>query len=134
MKIKCFFIFLIVMIICSGCSFSPYVNSRYGEMAVSSWFNDKTLGHYRKQTEQIDEIVSNTCEYVESHNNKYVFKCKITYKEKGETVIPLSKNSTKEVYAVFIKKIGKAYYSKVYNSMYTNKDYKVWMKDKDLNY
>ena len=134
MKIKYFFVLIIIMLITSSCSFSIYTNSKYGNLAIDNWFNDKELGTFRKKTENIDEIVSKECTYIESHNNKYVFKCKITYKEKGETVIPLSKNISKDVYAVFIKNFNNTYSCKVYNSMYTTKNYKVWKKDKDLNY
>ena len=103
-------------------------------MALNSWFNDKTLGKLRKQAEDIDEFISKECEYLENSGNKYVFKCKITFKEKGETVIPLSKNSVKYLYVVFIKEKGNKYSSQVYNSKYTKSKEKVWKQDKNLNY
>lgn len=121
------------MIFLTGCQLSPYKNSKYGEMAVDSWFNSEVLGEVRKSAENINEIVSRECTFVTSKFNKYVFKCKITYKEKGETVIPLSKNSVTDVYALFIKESGNKYSSKVYNSKYT-KEEKIWEKDEYLDY
>lgn len=121
------------MIFLTGCQLSPYKNSKYGEMAVDSWFNSEVLGEVRKSAENINEIVSRECTFVTSKFNKYVFKCKITYKEKGETVIPLSKNSVTDVYVLFIKESGNKYSSKVYNSKYT-KEEKIWEKDEYLDY
>lgn len=133
MRIKFFLMFLITIIFVTGCAVSPYKNDKYGEMAIDAWFNSKTLGEVRKSAENINEIVSRECSFVTSKFNKYVFKCKITYKEKGETVIPLSKNSVMEVYALFIKESGKKYDYKVYNSKYTKED-KIWEKDEYLDY
>ena len=133
MRIKYFLLFLLIVLCMSGCSLDPYVEPKYGEMAVDSWFNDKTLGEVRRNSENINEIVSTLCEYVESKSNKYVFKCKVTYKEQGETVIPLSKNSVVTVYSVFIKKKGNKYDFKVYNSKYTKED-KIWEQDEYLGY
>ena len=132
MKIKFFLLFFIIVLL-SGCSFDPYTDPKFGNLAIDSWFNDETLGDVRKNTENINEIVGTTCEYLENSKNKYVFMCKITYKEKGETVIPLSKNSEITVYAVFIKESGKKYDFKVYNSKYT-KDDRIWIYDEYLNY
>lgn len=134
MKIKYFLLFITIILLTTGCALSPYANKKYGELVVDKWFSDKELGDFRKQTENIDELISQTCKFIEGKNNKYVFKCKITYKEKGETVIPLSKNTTKEIYVVFIKEEKNTYDYRVYNSMYTKEKYKVWEKDKDLNY
>lgn len=131
MKIRLFLLTIVMTIILTGCSFDPYQNSKYGEMAIDAWFNDKTLGEKRKEIENIDELVSKNCTFVESKANKYVFSCEIVYKEKGETVIPLSKNSTIKVYTVFIKEKGKKYDYKVYNSSYKNK---VWEEDEYLDY
>ena len=136
MKIKIFLFLIVIIFMISGCSIgiNPYKNPKYGELAVTTWFNDKNLGQIRKQTENINEIVNTECTFVDKKSNKYVFKCEITYKEKGETVIPLSKNSTINVYAVFIKEKKNTYDSKVYNSKYTNQDKKVWENDKYLDY
>ena len=79
----------------------------------------------------MDEMVSRKCTYLENNKNKYVFSCEIVYKEKGETVIPLSKNTTINVYAVFIKEKNNKYTYKVYNSK-SSKD--VWKNDEYLNY
>ncbi len=130
MKIK-FFLVVMIIFLLSGCGLDPYQNPKYGAMAVDAWFSSKTLGDVRKNIENIDEIVSKDCQFLESSGNKYVFSCNLVYKEKGETVIPLSKNSNMHVYAVFIKKAGKTYDYKVYNS--SSKD-KVWEEDEYLNY
>lgn len=131
MKIKFFFISLITIILLTGCSLDPYRDPKYGEMAIDAWFKDKTLGETRKKIENIDEIVSKTCSFVESKRNKYVFSCEIVYKEKGETVIPLSKNSKMTIYSVFIKERGKTYDTKVYNSKSKGNP---WKEDEYLNY
>ncbi len=131
MKIKFFLIFSLTILLLSGCSFDPYQESKYGEMAIDAWFSSKVLGDTRKKALNIDEIISKNCEFLESKENKYVFSCKIVYKEKGETVIPLSKNSTMNVYVVFIKEKGKSYDYKVYNPSSKNK---VWEEDEYLNY
>lgn len=133
MRVKYILLFLLVIFLMSGCGFDPYVDSKYGDMAVDAWFNDKTLGEIRKNSENINEIVSKECEYLENKKNKYIFKCKIVYKEQGETVIPLSKNSELNVYAVFIKEKGNKFDFKVYNSKYTKED-KIWQKDEYLDY
>ena len=127
------FVLLTLFIVCfvSGCSLDVYQNSKYGKLAVNAWFSDKYLGEVRKQVESIDEIVSTECTFLENKSNKYVFECKIVYKEKGETVIPLSKNSSMKVYAVFIKKANDKYDYKVYNSSSSNG---VWKDDIYLNY
>lgn len=131
MKIKIFILFLTVTLFLSGCMLDPYKKAKYGEMAIDSWFSDKALGEVRKNAENMDEIVSRKCSYLENNKNKYVFSCEIVYKEKGETVIPLSKNTTIKVYAVFIKEKGNKYNYKVYNS---SSDRDVWKFDKYLNY
>lgn len=137
MRIKFFLLFIISVFLLSGCSFpllDPYTQPKYGKMAVNSWFNDKNLGKLRKKAEKIDEIVKVNCSYLESKNNKYVFNCELTITEQGETVIPLSKHETKEVYTVFIKEKGNKYKSVVYNSKYTKNKQKVWKQDQSLNY
>lgn len=136
MKIKHFLILCSIIFLLTGCmfSFDPYVKPKYGEMAVSAWYSDSNLGKFRKQAENIDEIISVDCKYIENNKNKYVFKCKLKIKEQGETVIPLSKHTIKTVYAVFIKESEDKYNSKVYNSKYSNQKAKVWKNDKYLNY
>ena len=137
MKIKFFLLFTLTIFLLSGCTMfyvDPYVEPKFGNMAVDAWFNEKDLGKLRKKADNIDEIVSRSCEFIESKKNKYVFKCKLTVKEKGETVIPLSKNTVKYVYAVFIKKMGSKYDYKVYNSKYTKGKNYVWQDDKYLDY
>lgn len=131
MKIRLFLLTLIAIFLTTGCFADPYKEPKYGELAVDSWFENKTLGDVRKKTENIDEIVSKKCTFIESNANKYVFSCEIVYKEKGETVIPLSKNSTIKVYAIFIKEKGKTYDYKVYNSSYKDK---IWLEDEYLDY
>lgn len=131
MKIRLFLLTCISIFITTGCFLDPYMKPKYGEMAIDSWFTNKTLGEVRKKAENIDEIVSRKCTYLENKGNKYVFSCEIVYKEKGETIIPLSKNSTIKVYSVFIKESGTKYDYKVYNSSYKNK---VWLEDEYLNY
>lgn len=131
MKIK--FFLLITIILLTGCALDPYTDPKYGDLAINAWFNDETLGSTRKKAENINEIVNTECEYLESNKNKYVFKCKITYKEQGETVIPLSKHSEITVYSVFIKETGKKYDYKVYNSKYTKQD-GIWAEDEYLDY
>lgn len=131
MKIRLFLLTIMILFLTTGCFEDPYISPKYGELAVSAWFDDETLGDVRKQAENIDEIESTTCSFIESSSNKYVFSCEIVYKEKGETVIPLSKNSSINVYAVFIKEKGKTYDCKVYNSSYKEK---VWLEDEYLDY
>lgn len=131
MKIKMCFLFIIIVFLLSGCMFDPYKKPKYGEMAINAWFSDKNLGEVRKKIENIDEFVSKKCTFLENKNNKYIFSCKIVYKEKGETVIPLSKNNTINVYVAFIKESGNKFNYKVYNSS-SKKD--VWKTDAYLNY
>ena len=131
MKTKTIVLLILIVMTLTGCVLDPYKKSKYGEMAIDAWFSNETLGEARRKAENIDEIVSRKCTYVENKNNKYVFSCKIVYKEKGETVIPLSKNSNMKVYAVFIKEKGNKYDYKVYNSS-SEKD--VWKTDEYLNY
>ena len=133
MKRQVLLIFLIVFLL-SGCTLIyPYENPKYGSMAIDAFFSDKTLGVKRKEIFDIDEIVSSECNFLERKSNKYVFSCKVTYKEKGETVIPLSKNSVMNVSVVFIKKLGKTYDYRVYSPDYKEKD-RVWEQDDSLNY
>ena len=126
---------LLILIIFSffltGCSIDPYKNSKYGKMSIDAWFSDKELGDKRKEVEKIDEIVSKECSFLENKGNKYVFSCKLVYKERGETVIPLSKNSTMNLYVVFIKKSGNKYDYKVYNS---SSEKGIWKTDEYLKY
>lgn len=131
MKIRYVLLMTILLFTLSGCMFSPYANPKFGGMAIDAWFSDKELGTIRKNIEVIDEIVDKECSYIESKSNKYVFKCEVTYKEKGETVIPLSKHSKKNFYVVFIKKSGNKYDAKVYNSSSPNN---IWRDDEYLGY
>lgn len=131
MKIKKYILLFLILIMLSGCSLSPYKKSKYGELAISTWFSNSTLGETRKKIENLDEIISKECKYLESRKNKYVFSCKVVYKEKGKTVIPLSKNSNMILYAVFIKEKGNKYDVKVYNS---SSKKGVWRLDEYLNY
>jgi len=130
MKIK-FVLIILIILFTSGCSLDPYRKPKYGEMAIDAWFNSEHLGETRKNIENISEIVSRECTFVENKANKYVFHCKITYKEKGETVIPLSKNSVMHVYAIFIKESLDKYDYKVYNSSYKDE---IWTMDDYLEY
>lgn len=131
MKIRLYVMTIIILLVLSGCSFDPYQKPKYGEMAIDAWFSDENLGEVRKKAENIDELISKSCTFVDNKSNKYVFSCNIVYKEKGETVIPLSKNSTINVYAVFIKENGNNFNYKVYNSSSKNG---VWKNDESLNY
>lgn len=131
MKIRFILLMIGTTFILSGCGFNIYQSPKYGELAVDAWFSDKYLGETRKTIENIDEIVSRECAFLENQSNKYVFSCKIVYKEKGETVIPLSKNSAMKVYVVFIKESGNNYDYKVYNSSSSDG---VWKTDIYLNY
>ena len=131
MRFRFILLMIITMFILSGCVFDIYQSPKYGELVIDAWFSDKYLGETRKTIENIDEIVSKECTFLENKSNKYVFSCKIVYKEKGETVIPLSKNSTMKVYAVFIKNSGNKYGYKVYNSSSSDG---VWKNDIYLNY
>ena len=126
-----FILLLLLLFLITGCTIDPYQKSKYGEMSIEAWFSNKNLGNKRKDAENIDAIVSKKCEFLESKSNKYVFLCEIVYKEKGETVIPLSKNSKIKVYAVFIKESGNKFDYKVYNS---SSEKNVWKNDKYLNY
>ena len=131
MKYRLILLLISLTLILSGCVVDPYRKAKFGEMAIDAWFSDETLGNKRKEIENIDEIVSKECNFVESKKNKYVFSCKVVYKEKGETVIPLSKNSTMKVYVVFIKESADRYNYKVYNSSSPDK---VWKIDEYLDY
>lgn len=136
MKIKFFLLIIITFFLC-GCTIvylDPYTKPKYGYMAIDSWFKDKKLGKLRKKVEDIDEIVSKKCSYLENKGNKYVFECTLTITEQGETVIPLSKHVKKKVYVVFIKEKGNKYSSKVYNSKYVKEKRKAWKEDKYLDY
>ena len=131
MKKNRIILIIIIVLLLSGCMFDPYKKPKYGEMAIDTWFSNKVLGENRKKAENMDEMLSRECTYIENKDNKYIFSCKIVYKEKGETVIPLSKNSTINVYTVFIKEKGNMFDCKVYNSSSENK---VWQEDQELNY
>jgi hypothetical protein len=122
---------IILSFFITGCGFDPYKNSKYGNMSIDAWFADKDLGDKRKEVERIDEIVSRECAFLENKDNKYVFSCKLVYKARGETVIPLSKNSTINLYVVFVKESGDKYDYKVYNS---SSKKGIWKTDEYLKY
>lgn len=126
-------IFIVLIFSLTGCTFSPYENSIYGEKVIDSWFNYEkdNLGKTRMNIENIHEIESKECTFLEKNNNIYIFKCNIKYKEIGETVIPLSKSKTLSLYAVFILNNDGTYNYKVYNSSYEEG---IWLEDKELNY
>lgn len=131
MKTKIIILTFTIVLLLSGCILDPYRKTKYADMAIDAWFSDETLGSIRKKAEGIDEIVSKKCHFLESKSNKYVFSCELVYKEKGETVIPLSKNNTIKVYVVFMKEKGNKFDYKVYHSS-SKKD--VWKNDEYLNY
>lgn len=133
MRVRLFFLFFTIILFITGCSLDPYCNGKYGVLSIDSWFSDKELGEVRMKNANISEIVSSSCEFYESKGNKYVFDCKVTYKEIGETVIPLSKNSSMNVIAVFIKESGDKYDCKVYSDIYKLKS-RAWENDEYLNY
>ncbi len=126
-------ILLIIIFSLTGCTFSPYENSVYGEKVIDSWFGYETddLGKTRMNIENIYEIESKECTFKERSNNIYIFDCNIKYKEIGETIIPLSKSKTLSVYAVFILNNDGTYSYKVYNSSYEEG---IWLEDKELNF
>ncbi len=129
-------ILLSFIILFTGCTFDPYENSSYGEKVIDSWFSYVTedgeeIGKTRMKIEDISEIEKKECNFKEKNNNKYIFNCNITYKEIGETIIPLQKSKTKKVYAVFILNNDGTYNYKVYNS---SSEEGIWLEDKELNY
>lgn len=129
MKAKYIFI-LIICFLLTGCIFNPYHNSKFAEIAIDAWFNDKNLGDIRKKVENINEIINKKCTYLEDNKTSYIYKCEITYQPIGETVIPLSKNKTISLYVVYTP-LDKTFSCKVYNS--NSKD-GIWKFDDDLNY
>lgn len=131
MKTKLLILLILFSFLLTGCMLDPYKKSKYGKMAVDAWYSNSTLGETRKKMENIDEIISKDCTFIENKKNKYVFVCDVVYKEKGETVIPLSKNSKMKIYVVFIKEKGNKYDYKVYNS---SSKQGVWKQDEYLNY
>ncbi len=126
-------IFLIIIFSLTGCTFDPYENSIYGEKVIDSWFNYQKdeLGKTRMNIENIHEIESRKCNFLEKNKNIYIFTCDIKYKEIGETIIPLSKSKTLTLYAVFILNDNGTYNYKVYNSSYEKG---IWLEDNELNY
>lgn len=126
-------ILLIIIFSLTGCTLDPYENSIYGENVIDSWFGLETddLGKTRMEIENIHQIESRSCKYLEKNKNIYIFTCDIKYKEIGETIIPLSKSKTLSLYAVFILNNDGTYNYKVYNSSYEKG---IWLNDEELNY
>lgn len=126
-------ILLIIIFSLTGCTLDPYENSIYGENVIDSWFGLETddLGKTRMEIENIHQIESRSCKYLEKNKNIYIFTCDIKYKEIGETIIPLSKSKTLSLYAVFILNNDGTYNYKVYNSSYEKG---IWLNDEKLNY
>lgn len=126
-------ILLIIIFSLTGCTLDPYENSIYGEKVIDSWFGYEKddLGETRLKMENIHQIESRSCKYLEKNKNIYIFTCDIKYKEIGETIIPLSKSKTLSLYAVFILNNDGTYNYKVYNSSYEKG---IWLNDEELNY
>ena len=79
--------------------------------------------------EKIKEIETTSCNYFTKYKSNYIYKCKLTYKEIGETLIPLGEVKTKDIYAVLIPYKNNTFTYKVYNS---SSEDKIWEKDSDL--
>lgn len=136
MKINKLIILLSVFFLLTGCTSDYYENPQFGVQAVEAWFNykdeKKDLGETRRKLENISKIKDTKCEHLEKDEyNKYIFKCTITYIPLSETVIPLSKDKTLNVFVVFIPKKNNTFDYKVYNSKYKKG---IWETDPDLNY
>lgn len=121
---------LFLSLFLTGCD--HYKDGSYAEKIIISWFNYKTddvdLGKIRRKIESIAEIEDVSCDFVTKYKKNYIYKCNLTYKEIGETLIPLGEVKTKSVYAALIPYKNKFTY-KVYNSTSENK---IWEKDSDL--
>ncbi len=129
MKVKYLFV-LVICFLLTGCIFNPYHNPKFGEVAIDAWFGDDNLGDIRKKIENINEIIDRHCVYLEDNGSSYVYKCEVVYQPIGETVIPLSKNKTISLYAVYTP-FDKSFSYKVYNSSSCDG---VWKLDDDLKY
>lgn len=131
MKIKIFSLISLSLIL-TGCFLNPYTNSKYGNQVIDAWFSYKDgsndLGKTRRTVEDIASIDDVKCKYIEKYKSNYIFKCNLTYKELGETVIPFSKAKTLDLYAVFTPNKDNFTY-KVYNS---TSEEGIWLKDDEL--
>ncbi len=131
MKIKILFLICLSLTL-TGCFLDPYTNEKYGEQVINSWFTYKDgsndLGAVRKRVEDISSIDEIECKFVEKYNNNYIFKCTLTYKELGETVIPFSQAKKLALYAVFTPNKDNYTY-KVYNS---SSEENIWLSDDEL--
>lgn len=136
MKMKLTVLMFLVMVFLTGCSYSPYMDGKFGEKAVDAWFSykngDDDLGQVRRKIENIQEIEEVTCQYLENDlKGKYVYQCELSYKPIGETVIPLSQSETLKVYAVFIPSQDGTFKYRVYHS---DSNDGIWKEDSNLNY
>ena len=111
-------VILFISFFLTGCD--NYKDGNYGEQIVNSWFNysygDIDLGKTRRNLEKIKEIETTSCNYFTKYKSNYIYKCKLTYKEIGETLIPLGEVKTKDIYAVLIPYKNNTFTYKVYNS------------------
>ena len=136
MKKNKLIIIISIFFLLTGCSSDYYENPQFGEQVIESWFNYKDkkndLGAVRRKNENISTIKNTECKFIEKDGNeKYIFQCILTYIPISETVIPLSKDKTLKVYAVFMPKNDNTFDYKVYNSKYKKG---IWEKDPDIKY
>lgn len=134
MRIKRILLFMVLIFCLNGCSLDPYSNPKFGEQVIDSWFSyvdgENDLGSVRKSVEDIDTIEDKVCEFIEKYKDNYIFKCTLTYKEKGETVIPFSKSKTLDLYALFNPNSeDETFTYKVYNS---SSKKNIWREDEEL--
>ena len=122
MKNKYIFLGLLIILsfMVTGCFMDPYKNEKFGVKAIESWFSYKNgeddLGKTRRKIENISNIDKTTCKFIEKYKTNYIFKCELTYKAIGETVIPFASAKTIELYTVFTPKSSNEFTYKVYNS------------------
>ena len=129
MKVKYLFVLFICFLL-TGCIFNPYHDSKFGEIVIDTWFNEDDLGDVRKKIENINEIIDRSCVYLEDNGSNYVYECELVYRPIGETVIPLSKNKTILLFAIY-SPFDNTFSYRVYNS---NSEYGIWKLDNDLKY
>ena len=124
---------LLISFMLTGCFLDPYKNEKYGVQVIEAWFSYKNgeddLGKTRKTIEDISSIDETKCDFIEKYKSNYVFKCQLTYKKTGETIIPFAKELTMDVYAVFTPEKNNEFTYKVYNS---KSEENVWKTDKTL--
>ena len=121
---------------CTGCFLDPYKNDENAVSAVDAWFNytngDDDLGATRRKAENINIIKNTTCKYVTNDDYlRYVYECKIFYTPIGETLIPLAKDETIDVYVVISYNDDRTFNYVVYHSGSEND---IWKNDDVLNY